>query len=263
MDRSSDRPGRVRCAHRRLGIWKVHPASPSIRLPRGRSGSPVPGHRLGRSVQQHGGSSGDVRAVRAGIGFIFQQFNLVADCRSSPVLTGMLFRIPGGEACRDGSPGENWPKGSRRWPRLGCGHAGSVPQPFPADSSSAPPSPAVLQRLISFSPTNPSLPSTLIRPHVMEILAAINREQGLRYWCLSTRLKWRFRYCLGGRPASGARLIYDGPSTDLTPVLLRELYGAAPMKSSTPTPPVTPIRSASVGPPGRRAPGMIFRADHS
>ena len=49
----------------------------------------------GRTVQAHGRIAREVRAVRAGVGFVFQQFNLVA---RSPVLlnvlAGMLHEVP-------------------------------------------------------------------------------------------------------------------------------------------------------------------------
>src|SRR3546814_12893476 len=49
----------------------------------------------GNSVQQHGRIAGDIRSTRAGIGFIFQQFNLVGRMRViTNVLAGNLGRMP-------------------------------------------------------------------------------------------------------------------------------------------------------------------------
>src|SRR3546814_10703497 len=49
----------------------------------------------GNIVQQHGRIAGDIRSTRAGIGFIFQQFNLVGRMRViTNVLAGNLGRMP-------------------------------------------------------------------------------------------------------------------------------------------------------------------------
>src|SRR3546814_9379361 len=49
----------------------------------------------GNIVQQHGRIAGDIRSTRAGIGFIFQQLNLVGRMRViTNVLAGNLGRMP-------------------------------------------------------------------------------------------------------------------------------------------------------------------------
>jgi len=63
--------------------------------------------------------------------------------------------------------------------------------------------------------------------NVMEILAAINREQGVTVLVSLHQVEMALRYCPRAVALHQGRLIYDGPSTDLTPALLRELYGAA------------------------------------
>ena len=105
-----------------------------------------------------------MRAVRAGIGFVFQQFNLAAGCRSLPTFS------PG---CSAESVVENLPGGSHKgkWPRvLGPGQVGIADcawqrtSTLSEDSSSAPPLHAVsCSRLRSSWPTNPS-PHSILNP---------------------------------------------------------------------------------------------------
>lgn len=93
---------------------------------------------LGRRLQASGRLSGEVRRLRADIGYIFQQFNLVNRLSVlDNVLLGFLGRMPRCSApSRSARPWKRW-RGSA-WPIS----PGSAPRPFPAASSSAWPSPA-------------------------------------------------------------------------------------------------------------------------
>ena len=100
---------------------------------------------LGREVQASGRLNGKVRRLRADIGYIFQQFNLVNRLSVlDNVLLGCLGRMPRWRATsvcstprKNSSPWNPWPASAwQTWPA-------SAPPPCPAASSNAWQSPAL------------------------------------------------------------------------------------------------------------------------
>ena len=89
-------------------------------------------------VQKNGCISRDIRRIRAGIGMIFQQFNLVERMSvARNVMLGALARTSLWRSLTGSLPFGPWPAwGSGKRP-------GSAPVPFPAGSSSVPPSPVL------------------------------------------------------------------------------------------------------------------------
>ena len=63
--------------------------------------------------------------------------------------------------------------------------------------------------------------------NVMEILARINREQGITVLVSLHQVQFARRYCPRTVALRLGEVVYDGPSADLTPQLLRRLYGTA------------------------------------
>ena len=61
---------------------------------------------------------------------------------------------------------------------------------------------------------------------VMDILAKINREHGITVLVSLHQVQFARRYCPRTIALNQGRVVYDGPSTALTPELLRDLYGA-------------------------------------
>ena len=91
---------------------------------------------------------------------------------------------------------------------------------------------------------------------VMELLTTLNREQGLTIIVSLHHVGLARRYCERVVALRDGALVFDGPTTALTPQFLRELYGAAAEEllseddnpaSATPpnTPPDTPPKAAT------------------
>ena len=98
----------------------------------------------GRAVQRNGRIASDIRDVRAAVGVVFQQFNLVDRLPVLVnVLAGALHRMPLGAASRAGSARR---RRRARWMRCVASASPnaltSAPRRSRAASSSAPPSPA-------------------------------------------------------------------------------------------------------------------------
>jgi phosphonate transport system ATP-binding protein len=60
----------------------------------------------------------------------------------------------------------------------------------------------------------------------MEILARINREDRCTVLISLHQVNVALKYCPRTVALRAGRVVYDGPSAQLTPALLRELYGA-------------------------------------
>jgi phosphonate transport system ATP-binding protein len=60
----------------------------------------------------------------------------------------------------------------------------------------------------------------------MELLAKMNRERGCTVVVSLHQVEFAFRYCPRTVALHRGRVVYDGPSSALTPQLLDELYGA-------------------------------------
>jgi phosphonate transport system ATP-binding protein len=61
--------------------------------------------------------------------------------------------------------------------------------------------------------------------NVMEILTRIQREDGRTVLVSLHQVDMAIRYCTRVIALNQGRVVYDGPSADLTPQLLRGLYG--------------------------------------
>ena len=61
---------------------------------------------------------------------------------------------------------------------------------------------------------------------VMDILARVNQEDGCTVVVSLHQVNVAMKYCARTVALHQGRVVYDGPSAQLTPALLRELYGA-------------------------------------
>jgi phosphonate transport system ATP-binding protein len=184
----------------------------------------------GNTVQRAGRLSADVRRVRAGIGFVFQQFNLVGRLPLIVnVLTGMLHRLP------------LWRSLPRRFSRvelrLGMdalarvGVADQAAQRASTLSGGQQQRGAIARTLVQGAKVVlADEPIASLDPEssrrVMEILASINREDRCTVLVSLHQVNVALKYCPRTVALRQGRVVYDGPSADLTPALLRDLYGA-------------------------------------
>ncbi len=207
----------------------------------------------GRCVQRDGRLQREVRDIRAQIGFVFQQFNLVDRLPVLVnVLVGRLHRMP-------------WWRSWVRWFNaheralalealarvdiLDC-HAQRASTLSGGQQQRAAIARTLVQgaKVVLADEPIASLDPESSRK-VMEILARINREDGSTVVVSLHQVDMAMRYCPRVIALHQGRVVYDGPSARLTPPLLRSLYGMQAdelLDSGTPAPSVPSPASAPV-----------------
>lgn len=184
----------------------------------------------GRIVQKNGKIASNIRSVRSGIGFVFQQFNLVGRLPVIVnVLAGTLHKVPlwrslvrwftsderacGIEALRRVGIAECW---AQRASTLSGGQ-----------QQRAAIARAMVQgaRVLLADEPIASLDPESSRK-VMEILARVNREDQCTVMVSLHQVNVALKYCSRVIALHLGKVVYDGSATGLTPKLLRELYGA-------------------------------------
>lgn len=184
----------------------------------------------GRKVQQNGLIASEVREIRAGVGFIFQQFNLVGRLPLiTNVLTGILHRVPLWRSIPRWFTRNEIEEGlsaldqvgmrDLAWQRTSTLSGGQQQRAAIARS--------LVQRAKIILADEPiaSLDPESAR-NVMEILTRINRDHQPTVLVSLHQVEMATRYCPRVIALHHGRLVYDGPSAALTPQLLRRLYGA-------------------------------------
>jgi phosphonate transport system ATP-binding protein len=184
---------------------------------------------LGRPIQQNGRLVREVRRIRRDIGFVFQQFNLVNRLSvQSNVLIGALSRLP------------LWRRLTGRFPRdelaLSLAALGEVgiaehAQERAATLSGGQQQRAALARalvqrariVLADEPIASLDPESSRR--VMDMLRALNRDHGLTVLVSLHQVDIAMQYCPRTVALRRGKVVYDGPSAALTPVLLQQLYG--------------------------------------
>jgi phosphonate transport system ATP-binding protein len=184
----------------------------------------------GAPVQRNGRLVPEIRRVRAGIGFIFQQFNLVGRLPLIVnVLTGALHRMPlwRSLACR--FTREELRLGMDALARVGI--ADQAMQRASTLSGGQQQRGAIARALVQGAnivladePIASLDPESSRR--VMEILSTINREDRCTVLVSLHQVNVALKYCPRTVALRQGRVVYDGPSAELTPALLRDLYGA-------------------------------------
>jgi len=196
------------------------------------AGDAVPGSMIevaGQCVQREGRIQRNVRRTRSQIGFVFQQFNLVDRLPVfMNVLVGRLHGMP-------------WWRGWTRWftqeeravafdalARVGI--ADCFAQRASTLSGGQQQRAAIARTLVQGAKVVlADEPIASLDPEssrkVMEILARINREDGCTVVVSLHQVDMAVRYCPRVIALHQGRVVYDGPSSALTPTLLRELYG--------------------------------------
>jgi phosphonate transport system ATP-binding protein len=184
----------------------------------------------GELVQSAGRLSQRVRSVRAGVGFVFQQFNLVGRLPVIlNVMTGMLHRMPVWRTLPRLFSRQELAEGMAALRRVGIdGHAAQRASTLSGGQQQrAAIARALVQgaRIVLADEPIASLDPESSR-RVMEILAAINREDRCTVMVSLHQVNVALKYCPRTVALREGRVVYDGPSAQLTPGLLRELYGA-------------------------------------
>lgn len=184
----------------------------------------------GRVVQSAGRLARDIREVRAGIGFVFQQFNLVDRLPVIVnVLAGALHRLPLWRSLSGWFTHADREAGMEALRRVGIDEQAAQRA---ATLSGGQQQRAAIARTIvqGAKVVLADEPIASLDPEssrkVMEILARINREDGSTVLVSLHQVNVALRYCPRTVALLAGRVVYDGPSATLTPALLRDLYGA-------------------------------------
>ena len=184
----------------------------------------------GQTVQSNGKIAANIRAVRSGIGFVFQQFNLVDRLPVIVnVLAGTLHRVPLWRSLlRWFTPAERT-SGVEALRRVGisecCDQRASTLSGGQQQRAAIARAMVQGAKVILADEPIASLDPESSRK-VMEILAQVNREDKCTVVVSLHQVNVAMKYCPRTVGLHQGRVVYDGPSAALTPALLRELYGA-------------------------------------
>ncbi|HEY4193169.1 MAG TPA: phosphonate ABC transporter ATP-binding protein [Mesorhizobium sp.] len=212
---------------------------------------------MGSPIQNNGRLSGRARQMRRNIGVVFQQFNLVNRLSVlSNVLLGNLGHIPAWRgtlglfsrqekhAAREALARVGIPEVA--WQRASTLSGGQQQRAAIART--------LIQRsniLLADEPIASLDPSSARR--VMEILAAVNRDEQITCVVSLHQVEYARRYCPRTVALRDGRIVFDGPSTDLTNQMLVELYGDNSEELILPDAPPQPSKPKRASEPDRVA----------
>lgn len=185
---------------------------------------------LGRTVQSHGRIAGNCRCIRAELGFVFQQFNLVNRLSVlTNVLLGTLGRIPAWRGTLGLFSRAEKVRAMQALARVGI--AAAAGQRASTLSGGQQQRAAIARALVQQArvvladePIASLDPASSSR--VMEALASINREDGITVLVSLHQVDYAIKYCPRTIAMRDGKVVFDGPSDRLTPAFLTDLYGA-------------------------------------
>lgn len=184
----------------------------------------------GRSVQRNGKIAADIRSVRAGVGFVFQQFNLVGRLPVIiNVLAGTLHKIPLWRSLIRWFTPEEKARGIEALKRVGIAECWA--QRASTLSGGQQQRAAIARAMVQGAKVVlADEPIASLDPEssrkVMDILAKVNREDGCTVVVSLHQVNVALKYCARTIALHQGSVVYDGPSVGLTPAVLRSLYGA-------------------------------------
>ncbi|GAC1428068.1 MAG: phosphonate ABC transporter ATP-binding protein [Burkholderiaceae bacterium] len=191
-----------------------------------RSGSIMVGNA---AVQSGGKVSPNIRAIRANVGFIFQQFNLVGRLPVlTNVLSGGLSRMPLWRSCLRIFTAAERQRGLEALARVGIAqHAYKRASALSGGQQQrAAIARAIVQKaavILADEPIASLDPESARR--VMQTLTDLNREDGTTVMVSLHQVDFAQRFCPRTVALSHGKVVYDGPTAALTPAMLHELYG--------------------------------------
>jgi phosphonate transport system ATP-binding protein len=195
---------------------------------------------FGQPMQQNGRIIGSAKELRARIGVVFQQFNLVSRlCVLTNVCLGLLGRMP----YLQGTFGRFSADEKRRAMRA-LGRVGMAEHALKRGSelSGGQQQRAAIARtlvqgaelLIADEPIASLDPSSARR--VMDILADMNARDRITILVSLHQVEYALKYCPRTIALKAGEVVYDGPSRALTPELLSSIYGAESSDLFLPSP---------------------------
>ena len=183
----------------------------------------------GDCAQACGKISGNIRQIRKRVGFIFQQFNLVDRLPvHTNVLVGLLHRLPLWRGLLGLFNAHEKSQAYEALKRVGIAecHAQRASTLSGGQQQRAAIARTLVQGadLILADEPIASLDPESSR-NVMDILSKINSEDGSTVIVSLHQVEMAIKYCPRVIALHKGSVVYDGPSANLTPALLRELYG--------------------------------------
>jgi phosphonate transport system ATP-binding protein len=201
-------------------------------------------------MQKSGRIAASAAALRARVGIVFQQFNLVPRLSVlTNVCLGFLGQIPSWRGTFALFSRAEKQRAMQALQRVGiAAHA----LKRGADLSGGQQQRAAIARtlvqgadiLIADEPIASLDPSSARR--VMDILADLNRKDGITILVSLHQVEYALQYCRRTIALRDGEVVYDGPSSALTPSFLAELYGAESEELFLPG--MTDLRPASAAP---------------
>ena len=210
---------------------------------------PVSGSSIevaGSVIQRDGQIASDIRLSRAKVGFVFQQFNLVDRLSvMTNVLVGLLHRLPMWRSLLGLFSQAERTLAYQALARVGiqdC-HGQRASTLSGGQQQRAAIARTLVQGadLILADEPIASLDPESSR-NVMEILARINREDQCTVIVSLHQVEIALKYCPRVVALHQGKIVFDGAASELTPKLLRELYGVqveelfAPLGAQQPVP---------------------------
>jgi phosphonate transport system ATP-binding protein len=190
-----------------------------------------PGHIkvLDRTVQLNGESNCKIREIRADIGFIFQQFNLVDRLPLlTNVLTGMLASVPTYRSMVRWFTHTEKKRAMDALARVGI--AEYATQRASTLSGGQQQRGAIARALVQGAKIIlADEPIASLDPasstHVMDTLGKINQEDKVTILVSLHQVDYAMRYCQRSIGLKQGKVIFDGATDKLTTSLLRDIYG--------------------------------------
>jgi phosphonate transport system ATP-binding protein len=184
---------------------------------------------IGKPIQEHGRLNCN-RDLRARIGVIFQQFNLVPRLSLlTNVCLGLLGRMPVAQGVFGRFADAEKRKAMQALARVGIAeHALKRASELSGGQQQRAAIARVLvqgaELLIADEPIASLDPASARR--VMDLLADMNRNDGLTVFVSLHQVEYALKYCPRTIALKAGKIAYDGPSSALTPEFLNQLYGA-------------------------------------
>ena len=185
---------------------------------------------LDRTVQVNGELNTKIRRIRADVGFIFQQFNLVGRLSLlTNVLMGMLARVPSYRTITRCFTRQEKMVAMEALDRVGMAECAAqrASTLSGGQQQRGAIARALVQRakvILADEPIASLDPASSTR--VMEALRRINQEDGVTVMVSLHQVGYAMTYCDRSVALKDGRILYDGPSKDLNANLLRDLYGS-------------------------------------
>ncbi len=186
---------------------------------------------LGQTVQAKGKLMPQFKQVRSRVGFVFQQFNLV---NRLPVITnvliGQLYETPWWRSLFMRFTVEQRQKALEALASVGIEQAAwqRASSLSGGQQQRAALARCLVQKAKIILADEPiaSLDPEASRK-VMVLLQQLNQEHKCTVLVSLHQVEFAIRYCARTIALNAGRVVYDGPSSDLTPDLLAELYGSS------------------------------------